>query len=200
EGARRRQCSFGFSARAGGRRLQSGGAHQSRTIRRGGAVRPRRRHHPGNGRAAHEPVRNAVEGAARAGTVLGSRTQGDAAVSNAAVASHRGKCRPGSDGKADLRTCAAREGALGLDHLLVQTILGYSLSASSRLTRMAGTATTTKSPAANTRNAKLIGSCRKTIVSPREIRRARRRFSSIIGPSTKPRMSGAGSHSNLSAT
>src|SRR5439155_26832663 len=83
---------------------------------------------------------------------------------------------------------AAREGALGMDHLRDQAILGYSLSASSRLTRMAGTASTTKSPAANTRKARLIGSCRNTIGSPREIRRARRRFSSIIGPSTKPRI------------
>ena len=36
--------------------------------------------------------------------------------------------------------------------------------------------------------------------SPRESSIARRRFSSIIGPRMKPRISGAGSHSSLTHT
>ena len=45
-------------------------------------------------------------------------------------------------------------------------------------------------------NLPLIGRCRKIMGSPLEIRMARRRFSSISGPRTKPRIIGAGSHSS----
>ena len=47
---------------------------------------------------------------------------------------------------------------------------------------------------------RLIGRLRKIIGSPLEIRMARRRFSSISGPSTKPRIIGAGSHSSRMKT
>ena len=40
-----------------------------------------------------------------------------------------------------------------------------------------------------------IGRVRNTVASPRAISMARRRFSSISGPSTKPRIIGAGSKS-----
>src|SRR5262249_22770015 len=131
-------------------------------------------------------------------------------------------------GSAHLRLQLDGEGAVGLVHGLVPAIVGwverlretqhpgavvgsraraldptykpYSCSASSRVRRIAGAASTTSSPSATRRNARLIGSCTNTSGSPREINSARRRFSSIIGPSTKPRMSGAGSQSSLSAT
>ena len=44
-----------------------------------------------------------------------------------------------------------------------------------------------------------IGRVRNTVASPRAISMARRRFSSISGPSTKPRIIGAGSKSCLTS-
>ena len=50
---------------------------------------------------------------------------------------------------------------------------------------------------ASTRSVALIGRVTNTAGSPRESSSARRRFSSIIGPSTKPSSSGAASQSSL---
>jgi len=61
---------------------------------------------------------------------------------------------------------------------------------------MAGSATSTQSASAAINKPRLIGRSKKIAGSPLEIRMARRRFSSISGPSTKPRISGAGSQSS----
>ena len=60
----------------------------------------------------------------------------------------------------------------------------HSCIASSRLARSAGSAMATSSATAANRKAAEIGRMIKTIGSPNEIIIARRRFSSIIGPST----------------
>ena len=51
-------------ARAVGRRLQGAGAHRSHAVGRGRAIRPRRRHDPGDGLGADESVRQQSEEAA----------------------------------------------------------------------------------------------------------------------------------------
>ena len=67
ERPRRRQCGLRFPSRAGRQRIEGRGAHQSHAVGGGGAIRARRRHHPGNRRAAHESVRQVPGGKARAG-------------------------------------------------------------------------------------------------------------------------------------
>ena len=52
-------------ARAVGHRLQGAGAHRPHAVGRGRAIRPRRRHDPGDGLGADEPVRQQSEEAAR---------------------------------------------------------------------------------------------------------------------------------------
>jgi hypothetical protein len=76
---------------------------------------------------------------------------------------------------------------------------GDSWKASSRLARMVGSRTTTSSAAATRSSARLKGWVTNTVGSPRLMIIARRRFSSSIGPSTKPSSSGAGSKSSLTS-
>ena len=66
EGTWRGECRLRVPARAGGRRLESAGAHQSGALRRGRAIRPRCRHHSGNRRTADESICHAIEGRSRA--------------------------------------------------------------------------------------------------------------------------------------
>src|SRR5262249_24528497 len=77
---------------------------------------------------------------------------------------------------------------------ILQTYVSCSWNTSSRLERIVGNATMMRSSSAAIKRPRLIGRCRKIIGSPPEMRMARRRFSSISGPSTKPRIIGAGSH------
>src|SRR6266516_7192701 len=72
-----------------------------------------------------------------------------------------------------------------------------STNTSSRFLRNDGNSASTSRKAAIAISAAESGRVRKTVQSPREINSARRRFSSISGPSTIPSSSGAGSKSCL---
>src|SRR6516162_4350134 len=109
--------------RASGRRLQSAGAHQSDAIGRGGAIRTRRWHHPGDRRAAHETIRRVSEGEARAGTSGHSRRRIRIAPADAAIPTHRADNRSGADGQADRGLRPDRERDLELDHRLVPPVV-----------------------------------------------------------------------------
>ena len=65
--AKGRGCGAGevhLPAGAIGHRVQGAGAHRPHAVRRGRAVRPRRRHDPGNRLGDHESIRQRAEGAA----------------------------------------------------------------------------------------------------------------------------------------
>src|SRR5262245_15912135 len=73
----------------------------------------------------------------------------------------------------------------------------YSTNTSSRRLRIIGKAAITSRPAAKAISTPEIGRVMKTVASPRAISIARRKFSSISGPSTNASTSGAGSKSCL---
>src|SRR4029453_18086385 len=75
-----------------------------------------------------------------------------------------------------------------------------SWNASSRFLRNAGATISSNSSPAITSIASESGPVKNVVGSPRDSNIARRRFSSIIGPSTKPSSSGAGSHSSFRNT
>ena len=81
--------------------------------------------------------------------------------------------------------------------ILSGTRAGYSTNTSSRLLRIIGRAAITSNAVATAISPAEIGRVRNTVASPRAINMARRRFSSINGPSTKASTSGAGSNSCL---
>ncbi len=72
-----------------------------------------------------------------------------------------------------------------------------SWNASSRFRLICGRATMTISAAAAISSPSDSGRVTNTVGSPRDSSMARRRFSSIIGPRMKPRISGAGSQRSL---
>src|SRR5271166_385963 len=73
----------------------------------------------------------------------------------------------------------------------------YSRNACSRPCRMFGSVTATSSAKARRRKPRLIGRRTKIDQSPSDRTMARRKYSSSIGPSTRPKRSGAGSQSSL---
>src|SRR5262245_32014936 len=73
----------------------------------------------------------------------------------------------------------------------------HSTNTSSRRLRIIGRAAIMSRPAAIAINVAEIGRVRNTVASPRAINIARRKFSSISGPSTKASTRGAGSKSCL---
>ena len=77
---------------------------------------------------------------------------------------------------------------------------GSSWNASSRFFRIFGSVITSTSRTAAISIAAEIGRVRNIVGSPRDRSIARRRFSSIIGPSTNPSRSGAGSHPSFMKT
>src|SRR3954468_17473253 len=90
-----------------------------------------------------------------------------------------------------LRDAARRRRASAQDQL------SDSTNTSSRFLRSDGSTASTSRKAAIAINTADSGRVRKTDQSPREISNARRRFSSISGPSTIPSSNGAGSKSCL---
>ena len=62
---RRRQCHGDIPHRAGRERLAGADPHRPDAVRRGGAIRPRRRHDPGDGGADHRSIRRQFACAAR---------------------------------------------------------------------------------------------------------------------------------------
>ena len=106
-------------------RLQGAGAHRPHAVGRGRAVRPRRRHDPGDRLGDHEPVRQRPEGADRAASAGGVRCAGNSqpptrgsggAVSRAAAALRpRHTSTAAAGGEADLRLLADGDGAVEFD-------------------------------------------------------------------------------------
>ena len=78
--------------------------------------------------------------------------------------------------------------------------LSFFLEGAWRVLRTFGSTMMSTSAAAISSMTSDSGRVKNTVGSPRESSNARRRFSSIIGPSTKPSSSGAGSHSSLTKT
>ena len=95
-----------------GRRLEGAGAHRSHAVGRGRAIRPRRRHDPGDRRGDHESVRQQPESEDCARGCCDACATG---AGTSATAVFRVASRATTGGQADLRLFADGESAVGVD-------------------------------------------------------------------------------------